>query len=53
MVKEKYFENQTEKVTHNSFGNHLKYNKTYRGNLCRFYTYKLASKILVLNINFE
>ena len=30
MVKEKYFENQTEKVTHNSFGNHLKYNKTYR-----------------------
>ncbi len=23
MVKEKYFENQTEKVTHNSFGNHL------------------------------
>lgn len=41
-----------KKVTHNSFGNHLKYNKTYRGNLCRFYTYKLASKILVLNINF-
>ena len=25
MVKEKYFENQNEKATHNSFGDYLKY----------------------------
>ncbi len=32
MVKEKYFENQNEKATHNSFGDYLKYNRTYREN---------------------
>ena len=50
-LKKNILKTKLKKVTHNSFGNHLKYNKTYR-EISVGFIYKLASKILVLNINF-